>query len=66
MRWAKKHPWWTALIFVVAALIIAATVFLVIHFREAIFSENTLAIVVFSSIGVAIVIIGIMIRRALK
>lgn len=66
MRWAKKHPWWTALIFVVAILIIAATVFLVIHFREAIFSENTLAIVVFSSIGVAIVIIYIMIWRALK
>lgn len=66
MRWAKKHPWWTALIFVVAILIIAATVFLVIHFREAIFSENTLAIVVFSSIGVAMAVIYIMIWRALK
>lgn len=66
MKWAKKHPGWTALIFIVATLIIAATIFLVIHFREDIFSENTLAIVVFSSIGVAVVIIGIMIRRALK
>ena len=66
MKWAKKHPGWTALIFVVAVLIIAATVFLVIRFKDDIFSENTLAIVVFSSIGVAAAIIGIMIWRALK
>ena len=54
-KWIKQHPTGAILILVAILMLIGATVFLLIWFKEYIFTQNTLAIVIFSTLGLLMV-----------
>lgn len=54
-KWIKQHPTGAILILVAILMLIGATVFLLIWFKEYIFTQNTLAIVIFSALGLLMV-----------
>ena len=54
-KWIKQHPTGAILILAAILMLIGATVFLLIWFKEYIFTQNTLAIVIFSVLGLLIV-----------
>ena len=54
-KWIKQHPTGAILILVAILMLIGATVFLLIWFKEYIFTQNTLAIVIFSVLGLLMV-----------
>lgn len=54
IKWLREHTAWFVFIMVSAALLIGATMFLLITYREYIFTSSTLALLIF--VGLALVI----------
>lgn len=65
-KWLREHRGFFVFICVTVILLIAATMFLMIHFREAIFSQTTLAIIIFAALGALILFLAVVMGKVLN
>lgn len=65
-KWLREHRGFFIFVCVSVILLIAATMFLLIHFREAIFSQTTLAIIIFTALFGLILFLAIVMGKVLN
>lgn len=66
IKWMREHQGWFIAIIVTTLLLVGATLFLLIWFRDSIFTSSTLAIVVFVLLAFVLAGLSIFMAKVLE